>query len=58
MEFFFQLQRSSYPSLQTDVDGMQSVAAGEGELVGNIRRYGAAGEDALSVAVGGEDARD
>ena len=55
MEFFFS---SSYPLLQTDVSGMQSVAAGEGELEGNIRRSGAAGEDTLSVAGGGEDACD
>ena len=34
------------------------VAAGEGELEGNIRRGGAEGEDALSVAGGREDARD
>ena len=39
-----------YPSLQTYVDGMQSVAAGEGEVDGIVSI--AAGEDALSVAGG------
>ena len=40
-----------YPLLQTYVDGMQSVAAGKGEVDGTISIV--AGDDALSVA-GGE----
>ena len=45
-----------YLSLQTDVDGMLSVAAGKGKVDGIISV--AAGEDALSVSGGGDDDHD
>ena len=41
-----------YLSLQTYVNGMQSLAAGEGEGEVNQIIYVAAGEDALSLAGG------